>query len=178
MAAGLAAGYGFLGWIAGRYLYPAKDTAKSWLFVCETARLTRGAAIVFRTPAGATVNVTRRGQGESESDFLALSSTCPHLGCQVHWEPQNDRFFCPCHNGVFDPTGTPLEGPPKQSGLSLNQYPLKVERGILFIEVPTETLAKGDGEILDRCHEAAPGVDPCLFPVEHRPRRDIDGRCC
>ncbi|REJ93270.1 MAG: ubiquinol-cytochrome c reductase iron-sulfur subunit, partial [Planctomycetota bacterium] len=74
-------------------------------------------------------------------DFVALSSICPHLGCQVHWESQNDRFFCPCHNGAFDAAGQPLSGPPKDDNQPLPQFPLKVENNLLFIQAGTERLA-------------------------------------
>ena len=31
-------------------------------------------------------------------------------------EPENDRLFCPCHNGAFDiRTGDPLFGPPQEA---------------------------------------------------------------
>ena len=42
----------------------------------------------------------------------AVSATCTHLGCQVHWEGKGTRFRCPCHGGVYDATGKVLAGPP------------------------------------------------------------------
>ena len=44
--------------------------------------------------------------------FEAYSSTCPHLGCRVHWESEEGNFFCPCHRGVFDERGVGVSGPP------------------------------------------------------------------
>jgi cytochrome b6-f complex iron-sulfur subunit len=152
MAGGLAAGYGAFGLAALRYLYPARPLAVGWVFVAEVRRIPQGGALLYRTPTGATVAVARTGEGAEAEDFVALSSVCPHLGCQVHWEPHNDRFFCPCHNGVFDPTGKAVSGPPADDRQSLPRYPLKVERGLLFMEVPLEGLAMGD----------ASGHDPCL----------------
>jgi Rieske Fe-S protein len=92
------------------------------------------------------VIITRQGEGGEVSDFIALSSTCPHLGCRVHWESPNQRFFCPCHNGTFDPQGRATGGPPKAAGQDLPRYPLKIERGLLYIEVPTRTLSVGTTE--------------------------------
>jgi Rieske Fe-S protein len=138
MATGLAAAYGTLAAFMGRFLYPARPPATGWMFVIEAARLTRGESLRYQTPVGATVNVTRSGAGESADDFIALSSVCPHLGCQVHWEPQNDRYFCPCHNGIFDPGGKATGGPPGDAGQSLPRFALRVERGLLFIEVPVD----------------------------------------
>ncbi|MHC4958000.1 MAG: QcrA and Rieske domain-containing protein [Planctomycetota bacterium] len=146
MAGGLLAGYGTFFGYAGRYLYPAKPDHTSWMFVIEIDRLEVGASMNYTTPAGGRVVITRRAAEE----FKALSSTCPHLGCQVHWEPQNARFFCPCHNGVFSPEGKGIGGPPGEAKQDLPEYPLKVEHGLLYIEVPTAKLARSDGH------------DPCL----------------
>jgi nitrite reductase/ring-hydroxylating ferredoxin subunit len=135
MGGSLVAAYGNLAAVMARYLYPARPEQRSFLFVTDIASLGAGESFLYTTPSGASVNVTRRGAGDSVGEFLALSSVCPHLGCQVHWEPHNDRFFCPCHNGVFTPEGVAIEGPPADAGQSLSQFPLKIENGLLFIEV-------------------------------------------
>ncbi|MBI3273076.1 MAG: Rieske 2Fe-2S domain-containing protein [Planctomycetes bacterium] len=153
MAGGLAAGYGTFAAMAGRFLYPPHPTARGWLFVSDAASLKVGDSVVYRTPAGAPVVVARMAATGGVNDFLALSSTCPHLGCQVHWEAQNNRFFCPCHNGVFDPTGKATAGPPAEAGQSLPRYPLKVDRGLLYIEVPLEKVGASPGCAARRARE-------------------------
>ncbi|MDA8016648.1 MAG: Rieske (2Fe-2S) protein [Thermoanaerobaculia bacterium] len=162
LAAGLTAAYGTLAAYMGRFLFPARPPETGWMFVTQAAEIPEGEALLYRTPSGRTVNITRQGGGDA---FLALSSTCPHLGCQVHWQPQNNRFFCPCHNGVFTPQGEAIGGPPAESGQSLPQYSLKVDRGLLFIEVALDELALGPGEVLESPPEAprGPGHDPCLY---------------
>ena len=143
MAGGLVAGYGMFLRCAGQYLYPSGEGSE-WMFVTETAGLAPGQAKTFQSPTGVSVVVTRRGQSTSESpaaeDFIALSSVCPHLGCRVHWEPQNKRFFCPCHLGAFDPEGKPTAGPPLAANQSLPEYPLKVEGGLLYIFMPAQSI--------------------------------------
>jgi len=135
MYTGLASAYGFFVSLAGRFLFPSRPAPKTWQFVAELVRLPASSTINYRTPVGQRVTITRTGERGTVDDFIALSSTCPHLGCQVHWEPHNSRFFCPCHNGVFDVSGTATEGPPRVAGQSLARFPLKVENGLLFIEV-------------------------------------------
>jgi cytochrome b6-f complex iron-sulfur subunit len=139
MSAGLVAGYGGLGVMAIEYLYAAKDDRR-WFFVATLDRLAPGKSLVFVTPAGAKVVVARQGPGVAAEDFSALSSVCPHLGCQVHWESQNERFFCPCHNGAFDSTGEPTEGPPAAAGQRLTRFPLRVEGNLLFVEAPATAI--------------------------------------
>ncbi len=144
MAGSLAASYGTFALYGGRYLYPSKARPTAWLYVARVADLSVGDAIAYETPAGARVTITRRGEGETANDFLALSSTCPHLGCKVFWEPQNDRFFCPCHNGVFASDGTPRSGPPADAKQSLLRFPLDVRGGLLYVRVATDELAAAD----------------------------------
>ncbi len=144
MFAGLSAGYGTLAVMAGRYLFTFQDD-KVWLFVTEVAALRPGDSTDFESPTGVRVTVARRSDSAADdavsaSDFSAMSSVCPHLGCRVNWEPQNKRYFCPCHNGVFDPEGTAIEGPPAAAHQVLPRYPLRVERGLVFIEMPLNAL--------------------------------------
>ncbi len=144
MTGGLLGSYGTFVAFAGRFLYPVGPPAVGWMFLATLDRLKVNDSLTYRTPAGGTVTIARQGMTGTTDDFVALSSTCPHLGCQVHWEGQNNRFFCPCHNGVFDPHGKGTSGPPGDAGQSLSRYPLKVENGLLFIEVPLTTVAIAD----------------------------------
>ena len=94
-----------------------------------------GDVISFRAPGGVTVNIARRSRDGVAGDFIALSSTCPHLGCRVSWRASERCFFCPCHNGYFDSDGHPTGGPPEKAHQALPRYALKVEDGLLHIEV-------------------------------------------
>jgi Rieske Fe-S protein len=165
MAAGLVGGYGAFAIVAGRFLYPATSDDVMWQFVTESDGIKVGESIRYRGPSGETINITRRSRDGGADDFIALSSTCPHLGCQVRWEQQNNRFFCPCHNGVFDPAGKAIAGPPGEAGQWLPRYEISVENGLLMIAVPPPRFA-GAGErggVIegDDCI-SGPGHDPCL----------------
>lgn len=131
MIGGLAAGYGTLAVLAGKFLYPTDDHAQVWQFVAGIDELSSGESRAYVAPDGAQIVIARH----SAEEFIALSSVCPHLGCQVHWEAQGQRFFCPCHNGAFDAAGRPISGPPAKGGQSLARFPLKVEKGLLYILV-------------------------------------------
>lgn len=162
LGAALAGAYGTLAAFFGRFLYPVGPPATTWLYVCELARLAPGESLTYLTPSGATVAVARREATTGADAFIALSSTCPHLGCQVHWEAQNHRFFCPCHSGVFEPGGRAIAGPPAKAGQSLLRYPLKVEGDLLFIEVAADGMAAGTGREIQPRRVPGPGHDPCL----------------
>ena len=144
MAGGLAAGYGTFAVMAGRFLFPARE-GNAWMFVAIADSVPPGNSLPFRSPTGIEVAVRRRAESDPSTppmaeDFLALSSVCPHLGCRVRWEPHNNRYFCPCHNGTFDPQGAPTGGPPAEDSTPLSAYALRVEDGLLYIEMPTESL--------------------------------------
>lgn len=140
MAAALVAGYGRFASMAVEFLYPSAPPEEEWQFVASVETFRSGDSLSYRAPRGDRVAITRQGESGNAEDFIALSSTCPHLGCQVHWEPQNNRFFCPCHNGVFDPGGKGIGGPPGDAGQDLPRFPLKVEEGLLYILVPMRRL--------------------------------------
>lgn len=142
MVGGLAAGYGTFFALAGRFLFPSQGEAP-WLFVAGAAQIRPGQSVSFVSPAGVPVTVKRSSSAEEDrppvvEQFVALSSTCPHLGCRVHWESHDDRFFCPCHNGTFDPDGKPTGGPPLAANQPLPRYPLRLESGLLLIQIPVE----------------------------------------
>ena len=69
--------------------------------------------------------LTQNGQ-----DFEVMSNICTHLGCRVRWIAEDERFYCPCHNGVFAKDGSVVSGPPPRP---LDRFENKVEDGILYI---------------------------------------------
>src|SRR5690606_25945410 len=71
-----------------------------------------GEAFYFRYPGteerGVLLNLPERG-------FVASNQKCTHLACGVYYQPEHDRLFCPCHDGVFDPrSGDAIAGPPQR----------------------------------------------------------------
>jgi nitrite reductase/ring-hydroxylating ferredoxin subunit len=43
--------------------------------------------------------------------LIALDDRCPHLGCRQKWNPDRNRFECPCHGSEFDIDGNLQAGP-------------------------------------------------------------------
>ncbi|WP_243290050.1 ubiquinol-cytochrome c reductase iron-sulfur subunit [Bacillus sp. FJAT-47783] len=67
-------------------------------------------------------------------DIVALSPICKHLGCTVNWnsDPANpNKFFCPCHNGLYEKNGDNVQGTPPPA--PLDRYDLKVKDGFLYL---------------------------------------------
>lgn len=63
---------------------------------------------------------------------VAFSSVCTHLGCTVSWKPQEGKFHCPCHDGLFDADGRVVGGPPPKP---LTRLQAKIEKGKILVEV-------------------------------------------
>lgn len=49
---------------------------------------------------------------QDDGTYVGVSRVCTHLGCIIKWRPDEADFFCPCHAGIFSPTGEVLGGPP------------------------------------------------------------------
>jgi Rieske Fe-S protein len=64
----------------------------------------------------------------SSGEFLALSAVCTHLGCNVRWRPEAQRFGCPCHAGFYDANGDVISGPPPRP---LRKLETRVRDGVL-----------------------------------------------
>jgi Rieske Fe-S protein len=131
MAAGLLASFGTAASFAARYIYPRRALRRlREIFLAPLADVPAGKGKVYELPGGAKALVTNTG-----AEVVALSNVCPHLGCKVHWEEDQRRFFCPCHGGVFDPSGKAVAGPPADEGKDLTRYPVKRVGENLFIEI-------------------------------------------
>jgi menaquinol-cytochrome c reductase iron-sulfur subunit len=71
-----------------------------------------------------------RRTGPGKDDILVLSSICPHLGCPVNAHPDQGRFVCPCHGGIFDNNGRHVSGPPPRS---MDPLAFEVRAGRLWV---------------------------------------------
>jgi cytochrome b6-f complex iron-sulfur subunit len=67
----------------------------------------------------------------SEGGFLAVYRRCTHLGCSVNWEPDQNRFFCPCHASSFDLHGD-VENPPAPR--ALDTFPVQITDGQVIVD--------------------------------------------
>ena len=92
-----------------------------------------------RVPLGA-VWLVRKG-----SEVTALSTTCPHAGCFVDWEPKNTRFQCPCHESAFSLDGARVAGP---SPRAMDSLTVEVKDGKVLVQYRRFRQAVSDKETL------------------------------
>jgi Rieske Fe-S protein len=128
---GLVLSYGVFAAYAVAYLFPPPTRRRAErLFLGRRGDFPPGAARRVVDQRGRTLLVLASAEG-----LAAFDTRCPHLGCQVHWEPDESRFLCPCHQGVFDRDGVAIAGPPAAAGQALARVPLEVDAasGTVFL---------------------------------------------
>jgi arsenite oxidase small subunit len=81
--------------------------------VAEVKNLKVGQSVLFHYPdAESPCILVRHG----EDAYSAYGQKCTHLGCPVHYNAEENQFYCPCHVGKFSvEDGTPVAGPPRRA---------------------------------------------------------------
>ncbi len=115
-------------------LYPiyAKASGTEWSDVGDMSEFANSNAPVRKTitftqrdgwrevVSAQSIYVSRNAAGQLE----VLSAICPHLGCSVSWQKDQDEFVCPCHGGRFSPDGRHLFGPPPRA---MDKLPIRIK---------------------------------------------------
>jgi|SRR5581483_9922168 len=70
---------------------------------------------------------------QGNNQFVVFNGRCTHLGCAYSWRAEGERanhFVCPCHDGVYDASGTVVAGPPPRP---LDRLETKLDGGELSV---------------------------------------------
>ncbi len=95
--------------------------------IVELEKVPEGSEYLFRYPTGDDPAILVHLPGQ---EFRAYSQKCTHLGCVVFYQSDQDRLFCPCHEGVFDPlSGDPTAGPPERP---LTRIEIENRNGVIW----------------------------------------------
>jgi Rieske Fe-S protein len=101
--------------------------------IVELADVPEGTEYLFAYPTSDDPAILVHLPG---GELRAFTQKCTHLGCVVFWQPEEDRLYCPCHEGVFDPsTGAPTAGPPDRP---LARIDLEVRDGTIWAQGMSE----------------------------------------
>ena len=102
VATGLLAGLGLA----------RRPTPTPTLQIARASQIPEGKAFYFNYPGPADQAMLLHLPG---GQFVAYSQKCTHLSCAVFYQPNAQRLYCPCHEGVFNPnSGDPIAGPPRR----------------------------------------------------------------
>jgi Rieske Fe-S protein len=114
--------------LAGLGFIP-RDTSGPAIQVARIANVPEGQAVYFHYPTS-TLGDEAMLLHLPNGQFAAYNQTCTHLSCGVFYQPDRQRVFCPCHEGVFNPeTGEPVAGPPQRR---LTRITLRQQDGVLY----------------------------------------------
>ncbi len=125
MGAGTVLGLGSLAYRFLEYLYPVVPPIK-----------------LVEVPAGKPDDIPAEGARlvqlptgpvlleKADNEVHAFSAVCTHLGCTVQWRPEEKKFVCPCHQGIYDFAGNVLSGPPLRP---LEKLEVKVRDEQVFV---------------------------------------------
>lgn len=95
--------------------------------IVELSEVPEGTEHLFSYPTGDDPAILVHLPG---GELRAFSQKCTHLGCVVFWQADEDRLYCPCHEGVFDPrSGDPTAGPPERP---LGRIDTEVRDGVVW----------------------------------------------
>ncbi len=61
------------------------------------------------------VDIGQSAKGLSLGLFSEKERKCPHMGCRLEWNPEEESYDCPCHGSRFDQEGELLDGPAQTS---------------------------------------------------------------
>ena len=51
---------------------------------------------------------------DEDGTLYPVHIRCPHLGCQLEWDPDERSWDCPCHGSRFDRFGNLISGPAQE----------------------------------------------------------------
>ncbi len=138
LVASLTVTYGTITAYALGFIFPSRRPSKPLrIFIGFSNEIGVGESKSLTLPSGDQMIVSNTGSinPNTGTPFLGFSNRCPHLGCRVHWDRKEHQFFCPCHQGVFDPTGVAVSGPPAKAGQKLKPYAIEMDGASMYAVV-------------------------------------------
>lgn len=95
--------------------------------IAKVAELAPGTSKAFNYPRPKDLCILVHTE---DGQYRAYSRRCTHLSCPVEWQPEQERLYCPCHNGAFSVRdGSVLQGPPPRP---LPEVILEVRDGAIY----------------------------------------------
>lgn len=103
-----AANVGIAAWTQLRSINAGEPRA-----IIELAAVEVGSTFLFHYPEEDDPAILVR---LDDTEVVAFSQKCTHLGCVVFYQHDRQRWHCPCHEGNFEVrTGSVISGPPTRA---------------------------------------------------------------
>ncbi len=69
-------------------------------------------------------------QKGEDDEVMAMTAECPHLGCKIGYDREQDHFVCPCHDSSFGLDGSVNDGP---SPRPMDRLEARVRDGVIEV---------------------------------------------
>ena len=139
------------------------------LFVTRAADVAVGGSLLYQTPDGRTVNITRRLAAPRPPTSSPCRAPARIWAARCIGNRRTLVISARVTTGRSTPRARRRAALPGEAGLSLPRYGLRVDRGLLYIDVPVEHLSvpaqAGSWRWLS---PNGPGHDPCLTCLKRR----------
>ena len=103
-------------------------SASAMTLMQETAQAVKGLSRKLFTPSRAHIEELPNNHGgvveydgekvgvykDENGETFLVSVRCPHLGCQLEWNPDEKSWDCPCHGSRFDVRGNLMDNPAQE----------------------------------------------------------------
>ena len=103
-------------------------TASTKAFLKDSGQAVKGLSRQVFAPPRADIDALPTGHGgvvdcdgekvgvykDEHGEVFLVSTRCPHLGCQLEWNPDEKSWDCPCHGSRFDYAGRLIDNPAQQ----------------------------------------------------------------
>lgn len=127
---------GILAAAAFRLLRPfVSAPTDQWINVAQVSELQGNAPVSRKLPLehldGWAATIQQQSVFVLPKSNQVLSAICPHEGCEVFFEANNNRFSCPCHESYFAADGSRLQGPARRGLDTLNS---RIENNTLQVQ--------------------------------------------
>lgn len=90
----------------------AKNLGRQWLLrphmEADSLKPGHGGVVMHQ---GRKVGAVKQDGGTLQT----IRPKCPHMGCQLEWNPDEGTWECPCHGSRFDKDGHWLNGPARRN---------------------------------------------------------------
>jgi isorenieratene synthase len=133
------------------------ETGRALSLSLDAAAVPQEGFAAFVTADGVPVMV-----GRNETGYQAYDGRCTHMGCPVNPDALTGGFYCPCHAGRYDASGTPMSGPPKAP---LARLAVALEGKKLVIRHEEGGASPAEGEFL--------ACDYCIVASNVRGTREL-----
>lgn len=104
-------------------------SASAKAFLADSLQAVAGLSRQVFTPPRAALEALPNGHGgvvehegqkvgvyrDEDGALWVVSTRCPHLGCQLEWNPDEKSWDCPCHGSRFDYKGVLIDGPAQEN---------------------------------------------------------------